>query len=381
MRIGSLNITLKSFLNDSIKESVIIADYEKKTAYKMLAVQIAASYIASAISKCEFKTYENNKITKDLNWYKLNVEPNINYNGSQFWYKVAMQMLTNRNGALVIISNDNLYCADSFSIDKHPFSGNLFTSIVVDDMSMKKSYKINDVLWFRLNDENIVNLIDSIYDDYGKALAYAMKSFLKVNGQKYKLKVATDKVGDKTFNEYFEETLKEQLKKFIDADTGVYPEHKGYSLETFDNKIQTKDSSDIVSLRKDTFEIVGQAYKIPKAMMEGNINNIKDVISSFITFAIQPIAEVITDEINRKIFGFEGMKKGYYAKVDTSRIPYASILDSADNASKLIANTICKGEEVRDILGLDYIDDEILKQFFVTKNNSKAEDVLNGTAE
>lgn len=383
MKIGSLNISFREFLGKKIDTAKIVsANYGVQASYKMLAIHIAASYIANALSKCEFKVYEEGKKVKNETWYKLNVSPNRNQNGSQFWNKVFMKMLTDPNGALVIVTNGQLYVADSFEIDMHPFTGHIFTSIVVDQLSIFKSYHADEVFWLRLEDENVVKFINGMYEDYGKAISYAMKSFLKKNSQKYKLKVAADKIGDKTFNEYYEETLKDQLKNFISAENAVYPERRGYSLEEFKNESKTKDSAeDVLNLRKDIFQVAGQAYKIPQAMMDGNINNIEDVVSAFLTFAVEPVAHVPDDEINRKMFGHEKIKAGSYVKIDTSQIPYVSILKNATGASSLIANTICQPEEIRELFRLDDKDEEILKTFFVTKNNSKAEDVLNGTVQ
>ena len=99
-------------------------------------------YIANAISKCEIKIFkkENEKIKlqKDVTGYRLNVEPNNNQSGSQFWNKVAMKMLTNKDGALVIVSNEKLYVADSFHVDKKPFLENEYSAIVIDDFSFKQ---------------------------------------------------------------------------------------------------------------------------------------------------------------------------------------------------------------------------------------------------
>ena len=115
-------------------------------------------------------------------------------------------------------------------------------------------------------------------------------------------------------------------------------------------------------------------------MMAGNINNMKEIISAFITFAVEPIATLISDEIKRKFFGYSGYMDDVEVKVDTSTIPYISILDNATNAAALIQNTLFNSNEVREILGAIPGEEEILNKFFVTKNNSLAEDVLNGTA-
>lgn len=76
-----------------------------------------------------------------------------------------------------------------------------------------------------------------------------------------------------------------------------------------------------------------------------------------------------------------GFKDNTYIKIDTSQIPFNSILENADQASKLIANTICNPDEVRNLFGFDDINEDFSKSYFITKNNSKAEDVMNNVSE
>lgn len=370
------------------KNNVITSDFiEQKVitqmSYKLLAVHIAASYIANAISKCEIKIFkkENEKIKlqKDVTGYRLNVEPNNNQSGSQFWNKVAMKMLTNKDGALVIVSNEKLYVADSFHVDKKPFLENEYSAIVIDDFSSNKKYVESEVMHFQLEDKNVNELIDSMYADYGEAISYAVKSFLQSNGQKYKLQIENDKVGDQDFEDYYKEKVEKSLEKFVKSPNGIYIQFPGNQLDTMNVSKNIKDSADVIKLRNDIFEVVAHAYKIPISMMAGNINNMKEIISAFITFAVEPIATLISDEIKRKFFGYSGYMDDVEVKVDTSTIPYISILDNATNAAALIQNTLFNSNEVREILGAIPGEEEILNKFFVTKNNSLAEDVLNGT--
>lgn len=370
------------------KNNVITSDFIEQEvitqmSYKLLAVHIAASYIANAISKCEIKIFkkENEKIKlqKDVTGYRLNVEPNNNQSGSQFWNKVAMKMLTNKDGALVIVSNEKLYVADSFHVDKKPFLENEYSEIVIDDFSSNKKYVESEVMHFQLEDKNVNELIDSMYADYGEAISYAVKSFLQSNGQKYKLQIENDKVGDQDFEDYYKEKVEKSLEKFVKSPNGIYIQFPGNQLDTMNVSKNIKDSADVIKLRNDIFEVVAHAYKIPISMMAGNINNMKEIISAFITFAVEPIATLISDEIKRKFFGYSGYMDDVEVKVDTSTIPYISILDNATNAAALIQNTLFNSNEVREILGAIPGEEEILNKFFVTKNNSLAEDVLNGT--
>lgn len=373
--------SLKNFFERKIELNGVIAtsDITAKAAYKRLAVHIAATYISQAISKCEIKFYKNGKEdNKCLEYYLFNVAPNKNECSSQFINKLVYKLLTDPDGVLVITSNDKIYITETFQRTAYPMLGDTFSSISLENFSMNRTYKRDEVMYFKLEDENIKSLIDSTYQDYGKAIDSALSAFLKNNSDKYKMKIEADKIFDRDVQKAYKEILAEQIKTFVNADGGVFPEYKGYTLTKFDDKSGQASTTNLIELRKDTFDIVGNAYKIPKSMMEGNINNLKEVVNTFITFAVTPVTTLIGDVITRDLYTFEEWQQGSRAVVDTSTIPFQSILDAADGISKLISNTVINPNEARKILGLDYIDKDFMKQYFVTKNNSKAEDVMNG---
>ena len=68
-------------------DDVTTGEFEQKLtqyALKEMAVNVAVSYIAAAISKCTFKVYKNGEQVKDKPFYKLNVSPHPNHNRSAF---------------------------------------------------------------------------------------------------------------------------------------------------------------------------------------------------------------------------------------------------------------------------------------------------------
>ena len=186
------------------------------------------------------------------------------------------------------------------------------------------------------------------------------------------------KAGDEKFNRLFEEVIKKQLKTFLENDNAVYPEFEGYDLQDISPKNNIKDTSDIRELRKEIFEIVGQRFKIPTSLMLGNITNMNEIVKVFLTFCIDPIADMISEELTRKVFSFEEWQKGYYIKVDTSTINHIDVLDVAEKVDKLIASGTMCIDEVRGILDLAELDSDFSKTHFITKNYDTMENRLKG---
>ena len=72
------NDTLYDYLDKEVDKAeikAICANDINDIKFMKLAIHIVSSYIASAISTCEFKVYDKKGIVKDTTYYKLNFAP------------------------------------------------------------------------------------------------------------------------------------------------------------------------------------------------------------------------------------------------------------------------------------------------------------------
>jgi len=366
------------FITDFFEKRVGEAQMDTVTAklaetiyFKELAFHIGKSYIANAISKCEFKVFKNGEAVKDECYYAWNVSPNPNQNSSQFLNKL-INVLYDKNEALVIPNKGCLYIADSFSVDEKPMQENVFSCISIEGHSVTKKYKASEVFYFKLDNKSVKKLVDDLYVTYGQLFACAVESFKKSNGKKYKLILDNMKAGDRQFAEQFNTVIKEQLKAFMENDNAVYPQFKGTDLQPFDSSSQNAD--DVLKLRKEIFEITAQGLKIPLPMMYGNITNIQEIVKIFLTFCIDPLCDMISEEITRKINTYITWNGGKnFVRVDTSRINHIDILDVAEKADKLIASGICSVDELREVLDYQPLNTEFSAKHWITKNYTDVE--------
>lgn len=349
-------------------------------AFKDLALHIGISYIANTLSKCEFKTYENGIPVKNKLYYMLNVSPNPNQNSSQFINEFVEKYYFDGE-SLVVPNGSNIYCADSFDLeDDNPLKEYIYHNVTFGTHELKKRYKARDVFHFKLDNQKVKTLVDSLYMQYGEIIARALKAYKQSNGSKYKLLLDQYQAGDKGFAEIFEKVLKQQLQSFIENDDAVYPQFRGTELQEFkaDNG---KDTNDIIAMRKEIFEVVAQALKIPLPMMYGNITNMNEIVKVYLSICIDPLADMIGEEITRKYYSFDEWKAGNYVEVDTSCINHVDILEVADKVYNLVGSGVVNIDDVRNRLGLPEQGTEFSKMFFVTKNYIPAEDMLKNPNE
>lgn len=370
--------SLFNFMEKKIEVAEISPVTQKmldQMAFKELALQIGISYIANTLSKCEFKVYENGEEVKNKLYYMLNVSPNPNQNSSQFINQFIERYYY--NGASLIVPHKNsIYCADNFDIeDENPLVENVFYNVTFNCHQIKKKHRASDVFYIKLDDKNVKDLIDTLYLQYGEVIAQAIATFKRTNGAKYKLLMEQYQAGDPKFKETFETIIKAQLKTFIESDNAVYPQYKGLDLQEF-GKANPTNTSDIIAMRKEVFEVVAQALKIPLSMMYGNITNMNEIVKVYLSICIDPLADMIGEEFTRKYFSFDEWKNGCSVEVDTSCINHIDILEVADKVDKAISSGTASIDEMRKRLGLKPMLTEFSQAHWMTKNYALAEDMM-----
>lgn len=376
MAVKERRFNLFNFLERKVAMSDIVAQkLADQLAFKELAMFIAVSYIANTLSKCEFKTYENGVEVKNKLYYMLNISPNPNQNSSQFINKVLEQYYY-QGHSLVVPYRNHIHCADSFDVDdSNPLVENTFFDVTFGNQQPKKKYRASEVFYFKLDNRNVKALIDSMYLEYSEIIAQALATFKRTNGTRYKLLLERYQAGDPEFKKIYDEIIKTGLQAFTENNNSIYVQYKGTDLQEFSSKTQT-NTSDIIAMRKEIFDVVAQAMKIPLPMMYGNITNMNEIVKVYLSICIDPLADMIGEEFTRKYYSFAEWQAGYHVKVDTSCINHIDIFEVADKVAKVISSGATNVDEVRERLGMNALGTEFSTAYWMTKNFALAEDML-----
>ena len=370
---------LFNFLEKKVEVAEISPVTQKlldQLAFKELALHIGISYIANTLSKCEFKVFEDGAEVKNRLYYMLNVSPNPNQNSSQFINKFVEEYFY-KGESLIVPHGNFIYCADNFDIDdSNPLKEFIFHNVTFNCQQLKKKYKASEVFHIKLDNKNVKGLVDSLYMQYSEIIEQALKAYKRTNGAKYKLLLEQFRAGDPAFEKNYNEVIKKQLKAFVENDNAVYPQFKGTELQEFSNAAG-KDTSDIIAMRKEVFEVVAQALKLPLSMMYGNITNMNEIVKVYLSICIDPLADMISEELTRKYYSFDEWEKGYHIKVDTSCINHVDILEVADKVDKAISSGVTNIDELRSRLGMQELNTVFSTSHFMTKNYALAENLLN----
>lgn len=101
-----------------------------ETYVRELAFWTSVNMIANAVSKCEFKTFQDGREIKESEYYLWNMEPNKNQCSSEFIHKWISQLYRN-NEALVIEQNGQLLVADSYDRKPYALYEDVFTQVQI----------------------------------------------------------------------------------------------------------------------------------------------------------------------------------------------------------------------------------------------------------
>lgn len=364
----------KRFFSDDpeeTEEAIDIEEYFSLAAelyVRKLAFQSAVNLIANSISKCEFKTYLDNKPVKKEEYYLLNFEPNKNQNKTQFIHKLINKLYAN-NECLVIESNGQLLIADTFDKSEYVLFDCQFTDVTVDNFKFDKTFYADDVLYFKLNSKDIKKLINDMYKSYGKLIAYGQKSYNNSRGDKGILQVNAIAQGKPNFKETFDTLMNERFKKFFEADNAVLPLFDGYTYKGLESKTYSNENSrDIKAMIDDVYDFTARVFVIPPALLRGDLANIENAVDNYLTFCIDPLAMLLEQEIVRKRTGFKGYSKGAYVKIDTKTIKHIDLLNISGPIDKLISSGAFCINDIRIAVGEEPIDEPWANQHFMTKN-------------
>jgi HK97 family phage portal protein len=341
--------------------------------FKRLAVESCVDLIANTLTRCEFQTFEKGKEKRGENYYLFNVSPNQNQNASEFIHSMVSHLIM-ENECLVIMQNNQLYIADSFNTEEVALYDNKYTDVTIGDFTFDKTFNESNVIHLKLNDRNVMQIIDALYASYGKLISSAMDIYKRSNAKRFTLKGDFLRAQTSEAQEAINQMFNSQMKSWLEADNAgsIFQLQDGFTLEDFSGSgkggTSSTSSRDIRALVDDIFDYVAMAFHVPRGLLKGDLADVEKQTDNFLMFCINPIAELIADEFNRKMYSKEEYLQRTYIKLDTSQIKVIDVVNLATALDKLFAigaNTI--NDNLR-LLGREPIEHEKANERFVTKN-------------
>lgn len=346
-----------------------------------VAIQSAVGMISAAVGQCRFRTFLDGKEKRDEEYYLWNYSPNGNQNSTQFLQDFVETLVYN-NEALIIERRGELFLAESFSYQENGTEEMSFTNIAVGSESVP-DMRAGDVLFFRLGNMDIRPMLSHLCHQYETLIDAAVASYRRASAEKGILsidRVQRGKIEDE--EKYRKELLDGRFRKFFGAGNAVLPLYDGHTYMPHKRELRnTSELNDVKNMSDEVYNRVGQAFRIPPALLRGEAAQSGDAMDKFIRLCVRPLCNMLEEEITRKRYGLKAYKKGCYMLVDTAMLEVSGIFASADKADKIIGSGILCIDEVREKLGEPALGTEEAQKHYITKNYGELKKEEGGSNE
>jgi HK97 family phage portal protein len=243
-------------------------------------------------------------------------------------------------------------------------------------MQYQKTVYENEVLHLTLNHRDLRPVINGITASYMRLVQAAMSAYGWQNGQHWKVHVNQMASGKDDWLSTFQQMLENQIKPFINSGSAILPEFDGYDYQNVGQTEKKSDSTDLRALIAETFDMTARAFGIPAVLINGQIEGTQDANARFLTNCIDPLADQLAEEINRKRYGYDGWARGSYVVVDTSSILHFDMFANAANVEKLVGSGAFSINDVLKAAGHAPINEPWADQHFITKNFENMADAV-----
>ena len=350
-----------------------------------LALQSGIDLIAGVLSKCEIRTFQNGKEIYGEEYYRWNYEPNQNQNASEFRHRIVSDLI--RTGSCLVVQDaaGQLLIADTWRRRQYAMMPDCFEGVTVGAgtegaFTFNRKFRANDVMLFRLHNQRVTALLDTLNAEYAELLDSAAAKFQRSAGEHGVLKISapalTRQYGVKedgtprTFTDVQNEMMTKQFSNYFRSPNAVMTLFEGFEYESRGSdgtRKSTSDVKDIQDLNAEIYDRVANALQISPQLLRGNVSDTKEAETFTISFGIEPIAVSIEREANRKLNG-KDVLDGTRLMVDTGTIRHQDIWTAAASGDKLRAAALFSTNEIRRKLREPKIDEPWANDYVLTKN-------------
>ncbi|MBR1701936.1 MAG: phage portal protein [Lachnospiraceae bacterium] len=372
-------VTVSDFL-DTEQESAVLG---LEMYLQRLAFWSCVRKIGAAVAAVEWETYRRERKVKASEYWAWNHDPNPNQTKYEFFETLISQLYLKQEAIVVETREGHRYVAEAYSVERH-LSGDIYSDIFSCGENIPGVYRSSDILHFTITGNSIQQLLIGIASAEGKLMKTAAKKYIRSGGTRGILNIDADAEADDEFESTYEDLVNNKFKKYFSAENAVLPLYAGYKYDQEQKSIganaSTSGTRDMRAMMDDIVEMTAKAFGVPISIVTGDKVSAED-FKSFLTYPIQPLALMIAQEINRKIYGQRLVYSGTYVTANLGSVKYTDLFDVANPIDKLISSGAFCINDIRLRLGMDVINEPWAEQHWMTKNYATVEDLLDGVDE
>ncbi len=254
--------------------------------------------------------------------------------------------------------------------------------MTVKNFTFARSFRQSEVLYFKLGERSAAEVVSGLYESYSKLIAYSMAAYKRSRGTKGVFSYDTLPVQGTPERDAFDALVNEKMRKWLTSDNAALPLGRGQKFEELTHKTYSTESTrDIRAMIDDVSDFTAKGFGIPPALLRGDVQGTSDAVDQLLTFCVDPLLDLIAEEINRKRNGKKQYLAGTYMKIDSKQIRHVDILSVSTAIDKLVGSGAFCVNDVRKACGEDIIDEPWAWAHFMTKNYESLDAALRALTE
>lgn len=375
-------MTIRNFLSrvfgNSKQQEINLKDFKddfSSVYLQSFALHTVVEMLANLMTNVEYRTYKKYEKIQKYEWYSLNIRPNRNQNATEFWQEFYSKLLYNQEVLCVSTADGQKIIADSYNIQENAITGHIFSNVHRAEYTFNKNFHVDDVIYVKYSDSNIHNYISNIFAMYDKLISDAKNKYSRNCGERGILEVSALAQGTEGFEERFKKLMEQRFSAYFNNSNAVLPLFEGfkYNKQTATTQQASSEITEIKILFDEALCRAAQIYKVPPALIKGEVAGLEDAFNIMLTVCIDPLATLVSEELTSKLFTRQQIIDGNYISADTSSIKHIDVLEQASNIDKLIASGFYSVNEVRIKTREEKILQDWADEHYMTKNYQNAE--------
>lgn len=115
---------------------------------------------------------------------------------------------------------------------------------------------------------------------------------------------------------------------------------------------------------------------MPPSLAKGDVQDTSKAVDEMLTFCLDPLVQMLQQEINRKRIGRAQIMKGTYLQINTTKVKHMDMFDISTPADKLISSGLYTINMLLRAIGEPQINEEWANTHMMTKNYAGIEEIL-----
>lgn len=324
-----------------------------KTYLKEIALNTVINFVARSISQSEFRVYQKGKLNNGETTYKLNVRPNSNQSAGIFWHKLVYKLLKDSEVLVVSTDTNELLVADSFTQDiGKDLYPKTFKNVQIGNFNYTRTFSMDDVWYLTYANAELRQFVDQLGEDISSLYTRMIETAKRNNQLRaiVDIDATTALDADSAVLQKYLDDIRNAIKN---NSVAIMPQMKGYDYQEKSNSqgVGKESISDLSILQNQLVDTVAGIIGVPPALIHGQNEKLESNIKSYLKFCLNPLIDMIEDELNAKLFKKEEFMSGNQVKVIGLNKP--DILELAESVDKLISSSSFSPNEIRERLGYE----------------------------